>query len=319
MRDFVLDNFSIEVGADLMGETVERRRVHSVHSLAKETGDHPKTVNRALVLSGLMEGDPDKVCGNRVCDADAAEALMERVRNSIPATKLPTYLNCNRVQAELFVRSGLIPRLLADTQRASGVLKQVALEDADVFLSRFLAAADQKQSTSDGLMDVVSASEVARWPVLEIVNGILVGLFQTVEIVDVSLKFKGVLVDPHEVREVLVRQLSLGRVGLDEASRIVGMPRSGVSALVKLFGRDGEPYVHEYWAENSKGAKSRLFERSDLEQFRLQYVSLKEIANDAKSGSKAMKMRLEAEGIEPVAPKYELGRIWYRRCDLPDF
>ena len=60
-------------------------------------------------------------------------------------------------------------------------------------------------------------------------------------------------------------------------------------------------------------------QQSDLEQFCLQHVSLKEIANDAKSGSKAMKMRLDAEGIEPVAPKYGLGRIWYRRCDLPAF
>lgn len=319
VRNFVLHNFSIEVGADLMGETVKRRRVHSVHSLAKETGDHPRTVNRALVLSGLMEGDPDKVCGNRVCDADAAEALMQRVRNSIPVTKLPTYLNCNRVQAQQFVRSGLIPRLLTDTQRASGVMKQVALEDVDTFLSSFLAAADQKQSASDSLMDVVSASEVARWPVLEIVNGILAGLFQTVEIVDVSMKFKGVLVDPREIREVLARQQSQGRVGLDEASRIVGMPKSGVSALVRLLGRDGEPYVREYWAENSKGAKTRFFDRIDLERFRSDHISLKEIAANAECAPKSMKMRLVSDGIDPVAPKYELGRIWYRRCDVSGY
>ena len=54
---------------------------------------------------------------------------MQRVRNSIPAIQLPGYLNCNRVQALKFVRTGLIPRLLEDCHRASGVRKQVALEE----------------------------------------------------------------------------------------------------------------------------------------------------------------------------------------------
>ena len=118
---------------------------------------------------------------------------------------------------------------------------------------------------------------------------------------------------------VLARQQPAGRVGLDEAARIAGMTKSGVSALVKLVSKDGRPFVRESCIKNSKGAKTRLFDASDLEQFRLQHVSLKEIADNAKSGSKAVKMKLDVEGIEPVAPKYELGRIWYRRCDLPDF
>lgn len=316
VRNYVLDNFSIEVGADLMGETVDRRRVHSIHSLAKQTGDHPKTVNRALVLSGLIDGDPDKVCGTRVCDADAAEALMQRVRNSIPVTELPTYLNCNRVQAQQFVRSGLIPKLVDDSRCASGKLTQVALEDVDAFLVRFMAAADQKQSQSGGLMDVVAASEVARWPVLEIVNGILAGLFTLVEIVDVSLKFKGVLVDPYEVREVLARRQSEGWVGLDEAARIAGMPKSGISALVKLVGQNGQPHVRDYWIENSKGAKTRVFDKSDLVQFRSQHNTLKQIAAGARCAPKSMKIRLDAEGVYPVAPKYKLGRIWYRRSEV---
>ncbi|MBO9429627.1 TniQ family protein [Sulfitobacter sp. R18_1] len=319
VREFVLDNFPIETGSDLFGEPVEQQRVHSSYSLANLTGDHPKTINRAMVLSGLMEGNPDKVSASKVFDAKAGEAIMERIRTSIPVKHLPEFLNCNRVQAQQLVSTGVIPRLISDTKNVNGLLRQVALKDADAFLARFMGAAKRVKRASAGVTDVVSASEVARWPVIDIVNGILTGLFGTIELVEPSLKFKGILVDPVEVREALSREKSQGRVGLDQGARIIGMPNHGLSALAKMRNAHGAPYVVEHFEENSKGATIRLFDAEALESFRLEHVSLKEIAEQQSCSSKVMKMRLDARGVVPLAPKFELGRVWYRRRDLPTF
>ena len=73
------------------------------------------------------------------------------------------------------------------------------------------------------------------------------------------------------------------------------------------------------WIKNSKGAKTRVFDRIDLGEFRLQHISLKEIADAVHFSPKVMKMTLNARCLEPVVPKFELGRIRYRRCDVPDF
>lgn len=108
--------------------------------------------------------------------------------------------------------------------QAAGVLKGVALADADAFLERFMAQATRVSTASPGVKDLVSAAEIARWPVLDIVNGILSGLFDRVEVVDPALKFKGVLVDPEEVRFVLSRNKAAGRVGIEEAAALIGMP-----------------------------------------------------------------------------------------------
>lgn len=319
VREFILDNFPMEAGTDLFGEPIDGRRVHTVHSLSKQIGAHPKTIHRAMVLTGLMAGDPAKVCGNNVFDAGAGEALMERIRNSIPVRVLPEYLNCNRVQAEQLVRTGVIPRLVPEAKAATGVLKQVATEDADAFLEHLLAASSNVDAASDGVMDIVSAAAVARWPVIDIVNGVLAGLFGTVEVVDPALKFKGLLVDPAEVRENLSREKAQGRVGQDEGARIIGMPPHGLSALAKMRKADGSFYVETHFAENSKGAKIRLFAVEDLLQFRREHISLKEIAEQQWFSSKVMKMKLVGRGLVPLTPKYELGRIWYRRKDLPEF
>ena len=316
VRDFILDHFPIAKGVELFGEPVDRQRVHSAQSLSEKTGVHHKTIYRAVVLAGLVDGDPDHPSSTKVFDAVEGEALMERIRTSIPQKHLTDYLNCNRVQAEQLVRTGIIPRLLPDAAGVKGVLKQIAQEDADDFLSRFLGAATLVESPSESVMDVVSAAEISRWPVVDIVNGILGGLFDTVEITDQDLKFKGVLVDPMEVRETLSREQAQGRVGLDEAARIIGMPRHGLSAVAKIRKSDGTPYVTEHFVENSKGARTRLFAVEELRAFLREHVSLTEIAAKEHFSVKVMKMKMDGRGAVPLTPKYELGRVWYRKADV---
>lgn len=319
VREFILDKFAIVAGTDLFGELVERQRVHSVFSLAKLTGDHPMTINRAMISSGLMEGELEKTLASNVFDAEAGEALMQRIRTSIPVVKLPAYLNCSRSQAEQLVRAKVIPRQIPDAEDKKGALKQVGVEDADAFLERLLGAASLVDTASDNVMGIARAAEVSRWPVVDIVNGILKGVFRKVELVDKAKKFKGIRVDPVEVREVLSRQNSNGRVELDDAVRIIGLSACGLSSLVKMRKPDGSAYLTEHFMEKSNGVKIRLFDVKELESFNAEYVSLKDIADDHGLAPKAMKSKLGEHGLVPITQKYELGRIWYRRADLPTF
>lgn len=90
LREFILDNFPVEAGADLLGSPVDRQRVHSVFSLARKTGEHQKTVNRAAVLTGLIDGDPLRLQAHHVFDASTGEDLIHRIRNSISVLRLST-------------------------------------------------------------------------------------------------------------------------------------------------------------------------------------------------------------------------------------
>lgn len=188
VRDFILDSFPVEAGTDLFGVPVDRQRVHSCHSLAKKTGEHPKTITRAVVLAGLVDGDPARPVASQTFDAARSETLIRRIQDSMTTRKLPDYLNCNRMQAEHLVRAGFIPRILNDADRAAGVLKNVAREDADAFLSRLLDQASVVEALSGGMSDIVTAAEVSRWPVIDIVDGLLGGLFRKVETLDPDLR-----------------------------------------------------------------------------------------------------------------------------------
>lgn len=315
VREFILDSFPIMAGTDLFGETVDRQRVHSVYSLAKVSTLHVKTITRAMVLAGVVDGDPDRAQSHLVFDAEEGEALARRIETALTGKALEGHLNCNRVQAEQLVRSGVIPRII-EGEHASGALKGVALADADAFLDRFMAQATPVATASPGVMNLVSAAEAARWPVLDIVNGVLSGLFTRVEVVDPTLKFKGVLVDPEEVRLVLSRNKAAGRVGIEEAVALIGMPVHGVNALLRLRDGDGAPYLRAHVEMNSKGVAVRFFEVADILAFRRGHVSLKEIAEAQSFSPKVMKMKLDGSGAVPLAPGHELGRIWYRKVDV---
>lgn len=60
----------------------------------------------------------------------------------------------------------------------------------------------------------------------------------------------------------------------------------------------------------------RLFSLEGVRAFRRDHVSLKEIAEAESSSSKVMKVNLDRRGVVPLAPKFELGRVWYRKADL---
>lgn len=315
-REFILDHFPIDAGTDLMGSIVEQRRLHSAHSLARETGDHPKTINRAVILAGLAEGDTEKVSGSMVFDAKAAESLMDRIRTSISVSGLQSYLNCNRVQAQQLVRTGVLPTLLPEGSKAMGAMKGVARSSADEFLGKLMGAAESVSVASDGMLDIVAAAEVSRWPAMDIVNGILAGLFSKVEVVDVDLKFKGVLVHPSEVRQVLKCNQVEGYVGTEDAALMIGLPQQGLYNLSRMRKPNGSPYLVERIAENAKGSPVRLFSVDEILAFRKEHISLMDIAEAEVFSPKVMKMKLDGRGLVPVAPKCELGRVWYRREDL---
>lgn len=103
---------------------------------------------------------------------------------------------------------------------------------------------------------------------------------------------------------------------VDVAARILDMPIHGLNALSRMRRADGAAYVEERSVANAKGIGVRIFALDDLHAFLKEHVSLKEYADAQGVAPKWMKVRLDAQSIDPISPKYELGRVWYRREDL---
>jgi hypothetical protein len=316
LRDVILDNFSLEPGTELFGVPVAQRRKHTVSSLSRTGGIHPKTLTRALMCTGLVDAENAVPPSSQVFDAPAGDRLVQRIHDSLSLQDLPRHLNCNRTQAEMLVRTGFIPRLTRDAPGVTGVLKNVAREDADLFLKTLFERAIGVVRPGVGMVDMIEASEQSRVPVIDIVRAILSGSVTKVECADPAAKFKGVLVDPTELRSVLLPTELDARLDLKATAAALGMTTSGVHALTRLHDRDGHPILSKEAVTNAKGVSHPYFRREEVKAFRDEHVSLKDVAAAASVGSKQMKQTLDAAGIMPIGSRRGLGRFYYRRSDL---
>ncbi|MGB0968150.1 MAG: hypothetical protein ACPGUX_08200, partial [Halocynthiibacter sp.] len=272
LRDFILDHFPISEDSNLLGEPVDRQRVHSVYTLSRKAKIHPQTLHHALVVAGLVQEQGESLPFHQVFNVHAGEEVVANIRNSISTKRLPEYLNCNRTQAEQLVRTGVLPRLASRDKVRAGLLTNVLKKDADAFLQVLMDRASYVGKPSQGMMPIVDAAEAARWPAMDIVMAILAGDLKRVELCNRDLKFMGVMVDPLEVKKALSGKQTPGLMSQEDAVEYLGLPVHCLIALTRLTREDGPPFMTAHWNANAKGAQRRMFDQIEVQAFKKAYV-----------------------------------------------
>ncbi|WP_333829782.1 TniQ family protein [Pararhodobacter sp.] len=109
LREHILNSMVIEPGQLLLGERVEGRRLHSVHSLSKWSGLHRKRLRKILVQAGMASDDSWDIAANRlVFPAEEAEQLCRGVLHGVSLHDVPNVIGCSRSQAESLFQDGVL-------------------------------------------------------------------------------------------------------------------------------------------------------------------------------------------------------------------
>lgn len=315
VRDHILETIATEPGTSLFGTVVERRRRHSLPSLARETGHHYKTLRHALVGPGILAADAETNKGASF-DAEAGERLAHRISNSLPTPQIPAYLNCNRMQAEMLVRNGIIPQIAAGTGKPGRALTQVATEDLDDFLVRIRGAGRPVGQASPGMMNAIDASEATRETVTDIVRLVLEGRLSRIELLSAEHRFRSVLVDPDEVKAQSERKAAEIGYSAQEAGKLLGISSSGVGWLRKTVDHDDRPFLAAEENVNARGTVRHRFSEAEVARFERAHTSLTSLAKDGGLSSKAMMRSLKQSGAEPIMRRELLNALIFRRADL---
>jgi hypothetical protein len=317
LRAFILGRMAVEPGSRFPGDGIPRRLRHSVASLAREKGVHPKTLNRALVLTGLMpEGDPDRVDGHLSVEARAGELLADRLVDATSVARIPEHLDCTRTHAEQLVREGFIERIAGRDGSDATMSNIVAKEDVDAFLVRFRATGLPVGSPGPGMRTVVDAAKVSKRKFVDVVRLVLDGDLARVELLEEDLRLKSVIVDPEEVGRVLDAREARGMMPIRDAAARLGLGNGGVRALVTERGRDGMPYLRAFVKGDPMGTETWWFDPLDLDEFAAGHVDLAALAGERGISASAHRRHLKDAGIEPILPWERLEKLVYRRADL---
>lgn len=315
VREFVLDTMPIDPGTTLFDLAVDGRRRHSLASLSRSTGVHKSTLRRALKLTGVLPVDvePDD---RLTINAGEGERLADRIHHSISINKIPYYLNCNRTQAQMLVKRGIVSQLVPGLGRGGGVLTKVALGDLDDFVCRFRANGTPVRQASDGMIDAITASEVVKTPVMDIVQLVLDHKLTSVELLPEEVGFRSVLISPEEVCSVLSPvECETGLSTHDVAKRLGVLP-SGVTHLRTKFETSGRPFLSSLNIVAPSGTVPHRFSEEEVKRFQADYVTHSGLAKERGQSSRTTARELRKLDIKPIMRRELLNAAIYRRADL---
>jgi hypothetical protein len=291
MRDFVVDNFAIEGGQSVLGKPLDRRRLHSIQTLARQTSVHPKVLRRHLRVAGLLTDEQmDMSDHNVLFDADAGLTVAESLTDALSATEAMEHLNAPRSQMSVLVTHGFVqPR-----HRAAGAGGQdrYAAVDLDAFLIK-LSVNSTAARANWKFRNIPDTAKQCCRSAADVIRLIMEGRLETRRSADVR-GYLGIRVDPDQAARAL-RGAHTDALPLREATRRIGISDVALGALIE------QGHVTILIAPNPVNKRPQRFVTTDeIARFRGRYVSLWRLAKERRVHIAAMKTMLDRAGVAPA-------------------
>lgn len=316
LRQHLLETMPIGPGTKFLGRMVESRTVHSIYTLSKATGQHPKRLRKILIEAGLVPKDAIGVVDNRIVfSADEAEQIVRRFTTSIPLKDVAAYLNCPRVHARLlYEREFIRPVIDASTSMASGK-HSFDKDDLDNFLARLLQSASPMADPEPGFADLPHAAKRACCSAMEIVALVLEGRLKRLGRDLNQQGYLALIVDVEEVRALVRLGLNAQGMTLREVERRFGIHTGVVKALI----RPGDGPLPTMTVVNPVNrCPQTVVPFEALDAFEREYVGLTRLARERGVHHVVLRKRLDAAGVVPALTREKFSATFYRRRELPE-
>lgn len=311
VREHMFDTVEMARGAVLLGERLPERRLHSVASLARESGHHPKTLRHLLIARGLISRHEK----HAVFDAAAGREVAASARNLVHIISVPKALNCSRPQAAgLLDERILMPIAVGEAGTPGYTQKAVDAENIDGFLSALAHSACTVDAIPLGMVPISKAAEKAKMPGVDILHLVLGGYLSSVAMISTVRGYAAVHVDPAEVREKADEYL----FGLSPsmAAAQLHLPTRTIWSL--MADRESEAFLPSAVLHGPNGRHS--FHRilpDAVERFQNTYAPAAQIASASCIDRKVLERELRSARIQPAISSAEVGVDLYLIDELP--
>jgi len=310
IREIMISSRAMQPGETIYGIAPGARRLQSVLMASRETGKHPKRLQKALVATGVLDKKAAKVSAHKAAfptDSDAAE-ILDRITRCIPKTAARQYINAPRTQFDLLHRSGFIVPFV----KPGDTLIRYGFDtlDLDGFLQRLFAHVRDPGADAATYFPIPDAARRALCSAMTVVQMILDGRLKRIYRLPGAEGYMSVLVDLAEIQAVLARPERPG-LSIKQVEKKMRWTSRVINALVENALLPASVIINPI----SK-APQTIIEPSDLTEFDNTYVALSVLARELGSSLRGMKKGLEGLGIGPAFDPRTIGASFYRRADL---
>jgi hypothetical protein len=308
MRQHAVDNFALPGGSNLLGAHLERRRVHSVHTLANEYAIHPKTLRKHLRAAGLIDAAQAEMSDNNIrIEADAAVELARHLAGTLSLADAMEHINAPRAQMDVLIKAGIV----TPQQRMTGFGGQnlYAAADLDDLMARLTAKARTARRHDARLHSIPTAAKRCCCSAADIVRLIVDGKLRTAKTLH-RLGYMGILVDARAVLKA-VRGAETDALSLRKAARTIGTSDPALEALI------AGGHIAAFTGVNAVNrCPQTLVANKELKRFKANYVSLWALSKERGMYIATLKSKLDRAGIEPAFDPGAIGASFYRRIEV---
>lgn len=315
LRTHAIQNLPLGPGDDFFGEVTERR-LHSVHSAAKQCQMHPKRLRKLLIAKGVVHPDQiDRSDDRVVFNAGTIEAFLTEISDNLSPTVAAKRLGVSPLVLKQITAAGHI-RMFPGAGSDGHIRPRYSMVEVETFRKRVVQFAKPAGAPSAKMVSILRAVSSSHCTWKEIIQLILDNGLEYLTQSGPAQTLNALRVDIDEIR----RKVALpehGGMSLREVEHRLGTTTPTVRALVQ------GGYLPARIERNPVNrCKQRVVSPSDLSDFANRYISLHGLASKNNVPIARLKERLASAGIEPAfqlgdkaARFYERDRI---RAVVPD-
>ncbi|PVE55323.1 TniQ family protein [Rhizobium rhizogenes] len=304
--DVTLDTLPIGPGDELFGRVTERR-LHSVHSAAKEYRIHPKTIRKLMSHSNakVIAGNDALTDERTILPKDGMLMLVDRVRGNISSDYAAVHIGVSRTAFKVLVTDGHIQNSAGCDQQ--GMYAVYRPTDLDAFVARVLSLATGPFDPEAGLTSLTTTLRRTSCSLSEVFDLLLSSKLKTVAFKPDLSGLRGMVFDPVEVGSH-TRLPSHDGIKVEDAAKQMNVRFDVLGKLLDV-GR----VAYEWRLNSVKRYAQRYIVPSVIEEFKRDYISLSSLAKEHRRNPGFLRRQLGALGNHPSITAEEVGSTFYRR------
>lgn len=297
LREHAIQNLPLGPGDDFFGEITERR-LHSVHSAAKQCQMHPKRLRKLLIAKGVVHPHQiDRSDDRVVFNASSVEAFLTEISDNLSPTVAAKCLGVSPLVLKQITAAGHI-RMFPGAGSDGHIRPRYSRIEVETFRKRVVQFAKPAGPPSARMISIPRAVSSSHCTWKEVIQLILDNGLEYLAQSGPAQTLSALRVDIEEIR----RKVALpehGGMSLREVEQRLGTTSPTIRALV-----DGGHLPARIERNPVTRCNQRVVSPSDLSDFAKRYVSLHGLALKSNVHIARMRERLQSAGIEPA---FELG------------
>ncbi|PAU98840.1 TniQ family protein [Paracoccus salipaludis] len=309
VRRYLVDHFPFADGADVLGEPLPKRRLHSLHSARKVIRRRMPFFEDALIDRGLARRRADKSFELlSALTVELVDELRAERENLLLEKEAARRFGLTVESFRTLVNAGIVPHR---THVRPHKHRQFWAHEVDAVLSRLTTSMVPMDEIRDEDLERVTRATVrANCSLAEIAVALMSGRIRPAGVLRGSRRFDHILISVSALRAALPREAASGlpRIATFRKLRITNATLNWLLAEGLLR------------SERVRSPDSRvvieMIDRDALNAFQREYVSLGELAYGSPTSPAALYARLSRAGSAAFLDQKPLSRI-YRRADLP--